>query len=105
MTAPRAGETFHLDLDATPIAGRYIEIDPPHRMVIERDRQGTDRATPTPAVIEITLTPTSDATDVTVQLSGLNAEDTSFYQQLWQRHLDRIAAVFADAEPGAFPGK
>ena len=31
MTAPRVGETFHLDLDGTAIAGRYIEVDPPHR--------------------------------------------------------------------------
>ncbi len=29
MTAPRVGETFHLDLDGTAIAGRYIEVDPP----------------------------------------------------------------------------
>ena len=34
MTAPRVGETFHLDLDGTPIAGRYIEVDPPHRMLL-----------------------------------------------------------------------
>jgi hypothetical protein len=28
MTAPRAGDAFHLDLDGTVIAGRYIEVDP-----------------------------------------------------------------------------
>ena len=47
MTAPRVGETFHLDLDGTAIAGRYIEVDPPHRMLLRWDRQGTDTATPT----------------------------------------------------------
>ena len=58
MTAARPGDAFHLDLDGTVIAGRYIEVDPPHRLVIGWDRQGTDKATPTPALVEITLTPT-----------------------------------------------
>jgi hypothetical protein len=28
MTAPRPGDAFHLELDGTVIAGRYIEVDP-----------------------------------------------------------------------------
>jgi hypothetical protein len=99
MTAPRVGETFHLDLDGTAIAGRYIEVDPPHRMLLRWDRQGTDTATPTPTFVEITLTPMGDGTNVRVQFSGLSAEDAAFYPQLWARHLDRIAAAFAGAEP------
>ena len=104
MTAPRPGDAFHLDLEGTAFAGRYIEVDPPHRLVIGRDAQGTDTATPTPVLVEITLTPTGDGTNVRVQFSGLSAEDAAFYPQLWARHLDRIAATFAVAEPGALPG-
>ena len=55
MTATRVGETFHLDLDGTAVDGPFIEVDPPHRMLLRWDRQGTDTATPTPAFIEITL--------------------------------------------------
>jgi hypothetical protein len=54
--------------------------------------------------LEITLTPTGDGTNVKVELSGLSAEDAASYRQLWARHLDRIAAAFAGAEPGALPG-
>ena len=93
------GETFHLDLDGTAIAGRYIEVDPPHRVVLRRDRQGTDTATPTPTFIEITLNPTGDGTTVKVRFSGLSAEDAAFYPQLWARHLDQIATALAGAEP------
>jgi len=32
------------------------------------------------------------------------AEDAAFYRQLWARHLDRTAAAFTGAEPGALPG-
>ena len=104
MTDPRPGDAFHLDLDGTVIAGRYIEVDPPHRLVIAWDHQGTDKSTPTPAVIEITLTPTGDGTNLKVELSGLSEEGTAFYLQLWERQLDRIAAVLAGAEPSALPG-
>ncbi len=98
VTAPLAGETFHFDLDGTVFAGRYFEVDPPHRMLLRWDRQGTDTATSAPTFIEITLTPTGGGTDVQVQFSGLSAEDAAFYPQLWERHLDRIAAALAGAE-------
>ena len=104
MTAPRPGDALHLDLDGTVITGRYIEVDPPHRLVIGWDRQGTGTATPTPAFIEITFTPAGDGTNVEVQFSGLSEEDDASYGQLWERYLDLIAAAFAGAEPGALPG-
>ncbi len=104
MTPPRPGDAFHLDLDGTVIAGRYIEVDPPHRLVIGWERQATDKAAPIPALVEITLTPTSDGTNVKVQFSGLSGEDAAFYRQLWVRHLDRIAAAFTGVEPGVLPG-
>jgi uncharacterized protein YndB with AHSA1/START domain len=65
MTA-RVGETFHLDLEGTAIAGHYIEVDPPHRLLLRWERQGTDAASATPTLIEITLNPTGDGTDVRV---------------------------------------
>jgi len=95
MTAPRPGDPFQLDLGPTAIAGHYLEVDPPHRLVIGWDLPRSDNATPASAVVEITLTPTDDGTDVKVQLSGLSADDAAFHQQLWARHLDRIAAAFA----------
>ena len=102
MTTPRVGETFQLDLDGTKFAGRYIEVDPPHRMLLRWDRQETD--TPTPMFIEITFTPTDEGTNVKVLFPGLSAEDAALYPQLWARHLDRIAAAFAGAESGELSG-
>jgi uncharacterized protein YndB with AHSA1/START domain len=95
---------FHLGLDGPTIAGRYIEVETPHRILRRWDRQGADTATPRPASIEITFTPTGDGTNVRIHFSGLRAEDATFYPQLWARHLDRIAAALAGAEPGALPG-
>lgn len=102
MTTPRVGERFQLELDGTEFAGHYIEVDPPHRVLLGWDRQETD--SPTPTFIEITLTPTDEGTNVKVQFSDLSAEDAAIYPQLWACHLDRIAAAFAGAESGALPG-
>ena len=95
----RLGETFHLDLDGTAIAGRHIEVDPPHRMLLRWGRQGTDTATSAPTFVEITLIPTGNGKNVRVQFSGLSAEDAALYPQLWERHLDRIATALASDEP------
>ena len=43
MTAPRPGDAFHLDFDGTVIAGRYFEVDPPHRLVIGTVKEPTKR--------------------------------------------------------------
>ena len=99
MKAPRPGDPFHLDLGGTAIAGHYLEVDPPHRLVIGWDLPPSDDGTPASALVEITLTPTGGGTDVKVQLSGLSAEEAAFHQQLWARHLDQIAAGLADSEP------
>ena len=93
MTAPRPGDNFHLDIDGTVIDGRYIEVDPPHRMVIAWDRQSTDDASPTH--VEITFTPTGGITKMTVEFLALSAEEADFYGKIWRRHLDGIAARFA----------
>ena len=104
MTVPRPGGPFHLDLEGTVITGHYIEIDSPHRLLIEWDRQTTNNTAPTPAFIEFTFTPTGDQTEVEVQLSGLSAEEAEFYPQLFARYLDRIKAAFPGAESGALRG-
>ena len=101
MTAPRVGDTFHVDLDGTAFAGHYIEVEPPHRLLLSWDRHGIGRASMTPAFIEITLTPTGDGTDVRVRFSGLIAKETAYYSELWERHLDQIAtALAAPQAPG-----
>lgn len=97
MTGPRPGDRFHLVIDGTVIVGRYIEVDPPHRMVIGWDRQGTDHASPT--LVEITFTPTGGNTEMTVEFLALSVEDAEFSREIWQRYLDGITAHFAGPAP------
>jgi hypothetical protein len=76
VVAPLVGETFHFDLDGTFVVGRFVEVDPPHRMLLRWDRQATDSATSEPAFIEITLTPT-EAGGTTVTITGTGFTGTT----------------------------
>jgi len=88
VTAPRPGDTFRIDLEGRVIAGHYVEVDSPHHMVIDWDREETSDAAPTR--IEITFTPMGDGTAMTVEFEGLDADDAAFYGRLWRRYLDRL---------------
>jgi len=58
MTARRPlGGPFLLDLAGTVITGRYLEVDPPYRMLIEWGCSATDQATPTAALIRVHVHP------------------------------------------------
>ena len=90
----RPGDRFHVVVDGTVIDGRYVEVDPPHRIVIAWDRQGPGDASPT--LVEITFTPTGGKTRMTVEFLALGAEDADFYGEIWRRYFHRIAGALPD---------
>jgi uncharacterized protein YndB with AHSA1/START domain len=87
----RPGDRFHVVVDGTVIDGRYVEVDPPHRIVIAWDREGTGDASPT--LVEITFTPTGGKTEMTLEFLALSAEDAESYGKIWRRYLDWIAGA------------
>ena len=87
------GDRFHVVVDGTVIDGRYVEVDPPHRIAIAWDRHGTDDAPPT--LVEITFTPMGDATELTVEFLALSARDADVYGEIWRRYLSSIGAALA----------
>ncbi len=40
------GGVFHLDINGVPVRGRYVELDPPHRLLISWGHAGSDRLPP-----------------------------------------------------------
>ena len=81
-----------LELDGVAIAGIYLEVDPPSRLVLRWDRPGSDSTALPSTTIEITLTPTTDGTIVRVQFSDLGWRKPLFSRD-WATHLDWIASV------------
>jgi uncharacterized protein YndB with AHSA1/START domain len=96
----------HLDINGVPVRGRYLELDPPHRLLISWGHAGSDRLPPGSSTVEITLTPIPDGTRVTVEHRDLPPEDAAQHAAGWPHFLARLstAARGDDAGPDPFAG-
>jgi uncharacterized protein YndB with AHSA1/START domain len=53
---PAPGGEFAVDINGVPVRGRYLELDPPHRLLISWGHAGSSRLPPGASTVEITLT-------------------------------------------------
>lgn len=53
---PRPDGEFTLDINGVPVRGRYLELDPPRRLVISWGHAGSETLPPGASTVEITLT-------------------------------------------------
>jgi uncharacterized protein YndB with AHSA1/START domain len=49
LLEPEPGGRFTLDVTGAPVRGRFLHLDPPHRLVISWGYAGSDRLPPVPA--------------------------------------------------------
>ena len=59
---PVAGGAFEVDINGVPVRGRYLEIDPPRRVVVSWGVAGNTELPPGATEVEFTLTPTPAGT-------------------------------------------
>ena len=58
---PTAGGAFEVDINGVPVRGRYLEVDPPRRVVVSWGVAGNAVLPPGATEVEFTLTPSSAA--------------------------------------------
>ena len=92
----RPGGTFSVDVRGTAIRGRYVELDPPHRLVIAWGYAGSDHA----STVEIRLTPANGGTSVELEHRDLPDADRDGHRVGWAHYLERLR----QPEPGPDPG-
>jgi uncharacterized protein YndB with AHSA1/START domain len=97
------GGVFHLDINGVPVRGRYLELDPPHRLLISWGHAGSDRLPPGSSTVEITLTPTTDGTRVTVEHRDLPPGEAARHAAGWPHFLARLTVAAAGRDPGPAP--
>ena len=61
------GGVFHLDINGVPVRGRYLELDPPHRLLISWGHAGSEVLPPGASTVELTLAAIPGGTRVTVE--------------------------------------
>jgi uncharacterized protein YndB with AHSA1/START domain len=100
---PRPGGEFTLHINGGPIAGRYVVVDPPNRVVITWGRSGSEDFPPGASTLAVSLIPDGAGTVVEVEHSGLPATESRQHALGWQHYLPRLATAAAGSDPGPDP--
>ncbi len=90
---PRPGGRFTVFFADKAVEGRYMEIDPPRRLVITWGRAGSPTFPPHASTLEVTLTPEAGGTRVAIVHTGLPESEAPRHALGWRHYLARLAVV------------
>jgi uncharacterized protein YndB with AHSA1/START domain len=68
---PVPGGAFEIDINGVPVRGRYLELDPPRRVLVSWGVAGNPALPPGTTQVEFTLTPTPAGTRLRLVHRGL----------------------------------
>jgi uncharacterized protein YndB with AHSA1/START domain len=104
LLEPEPDGRFTLDVRGAPVRGRYIELDPPYRLLISWGYAGSERLPPGASTVEVRLIPDGAGTRVELQHRDLPAEETQGHVAGWAHYLARLQAAAGGGNPGPDPG-
>jgi uncharacterized protein YndB with AHSA1/START domain len=97
---PRPGGRFVVFFGDKSVQGRYLELDPPRRLVITWGRGGSPTFPPDASTLEVTLTPEAGGTRVAIVHSGLPESEAPRHALGWRHYLGRLSCLSSGADPG-----
>jgi uncharacterized protein YndB with AHSA1/START domain len=97
------GGEFAVDINGVPVRGRYLEVQPPHRLLISWGHAGSDRLPPGASTVEVRLTAARGGTDVEIVHRDLPEPDAAGHARGWRHFLGRLAVAGGGADPGSDP--
>ena len=100
---PRPDGTFSVDINGSPVRGRYVEVDPPRRVVVSWGVAGSEVHPPGSSRVEFTLVPLADGTRLDLVHRDLPEERAAGYAQGWDHFLPRLVLAAPGGDPGADP--
>lgn len=92
---PRPGGRFILRFDDKVVEGRYVEVDPPRRLVIGWGRRGSVTFPPDISRLEVVLVSEKTGTRVVVTHHGLPPDEQPRHADGWKHYLGRLQRVAA----------
>ena len=90
---PRPGGEFLLYFGDKCVEGRYVEVDPPRRLVIRWGRRGSPTFPPSVSTLEVTLVPEAGGTRVEIVHHGLPETEAHRHALGWAHYLGRLRSV------------
>jgi uncharacterized protein YndB with AHSA1/START domain len=100
---PEPGGQFTVNIKGAPVRGRFVCLDPPHRLVISWGYAGSDRLPPAASTVEVRLTPEGTGTRLDLEHRDLPPDEQPGHRIGWAHYLARLTAAPAGS-PGPDPG-
>lgn len=100
---PQPGGEFTVDINGIPIRGSFVEVDPPHRLVLTWGAAGSEVLPPGSTTVEITLRPDGDHTVLELVHRDLPPEELERHGIGWGHFLDRLVVAGTGGDPGPDP--
>jgi uncharacterized protein YndB with AHSA1/START domain len=102
---PRPGGIYRVAWSDDAIAlGRYVEVEPPRRIVFTWGWVGNDQVPPGSSTVEITLSRDGTGTHMVLRHSDIGLpEQVGEHAKGWEHYLDRLAELAAGGSPPPEP--
>jgi uncharacterized protein YndB with AHSA1/START domain len=97
---PEPGGQFAVDIFGSPVRGEFLEVDPPHRVVVSWGYAGSEDLPPGLSQVAFTLTPIETGTRVDLLHTGLPERHVPGHSRGWPYFAARLALVGAGIDPG-----
>ena len=81
------------------VEGRYVELDPPNKLVIAWGRRGSRELPPLSSTLEVYFTPDGEGTRVDIVHHGLPDSEAARHAMGWRHYLGRLRVLGAGVEP------
>ena len=98
------GGRFHLDIKGAAVRGRFLHLDPPHRLLISWGYADSDYLPPGASTVEVTLTADRGGTRVDLEHRDLPPAERPNHISGWTHYLTRLRAAAPGRNPGPDPG-
>jgi uncharacterized protein YndB with AHSA1/START domain len=98
------GGRFALDIKGAPVRGRFLELDPPRRLLISWGYAGSDHLPPGASTVEVRLIADRGGTRVELQHRDLPLGERPGHASGWTHYLARLEVAASGRVPGPDPG-
>jgi uncharacterized protein YndB with AHSA1/START domain len=88
----------------TAVRGRYLKLEPPHRLVISWGHAGSDELPPGASTVEVRLINQGKGTRVELEHRNLPGELKPGYRGGWKHYLARLQICTVNGNAGPDPG-
>lgn len=88
---PRPGGEFTVEIEGATVQGRYLELDPPRRLLISWGFAGSSVLPPGTSRVEVRLTPEGAGTRVELVHDGLLGDLVLEHTNGWRHFLKSLA--------------